>query len=630
MATMVLEVAGAPRRVVKLFKPLTTIGASTDNDVRVEGASLEPTHAQITRSGAAFSILGMTRDMTINGRRERSKTLEDRDVIRIGALTLTFFGRDEDAPADRPRTEPPPPGRPMSETSVSNQAYRRIHEFSMKLLQNASTDALVETILDAIVELTGADKGFLVLVGPEGELDVRAARNVAKEHVSGALEHLSDSIVRKVVESKRPLIVADALSDEEFNASSSVVNLKLLSVMCCPLVDRDTLKGVLYVGNNKLTHAFDAASLDAMSVFAAQATLLLSQQARIEEMSRSQEALEGHLKDLRLGSIVGACDSMREVFKRIRKVATADVSVLITGETGTGKELIAREIHDHSRRARGPFVIINCGAIPENLLESELFGHVRGAFTGAIQTRQGHFQAADGGTLFLDEIGELPVALQVKLLRALQEHVVTKVGGTEPESVDIRVLAATNRVLEEEIRAGRFREDLFYRLNVVNIHLPPLRDRGDDLEIIARYLLGKTAREHNPRVRGFTKSCLGALRGYRWPGNVRQLENRLKRAVVMAEGTLLTAEDMDLKPEDIEDVLPLAEARDRFQARYINQVLERNGGNRTKTARDLGVDARTIFRHLKKLSELDDPIDPETGELGLEVDPFDHDEPARP
>jgi DNA-binding NtrC family response regulator len=328
--------------------------------------------------------------------------------------------------------------------------------------------------------------------------------------------------------------------------------------------------------------------------------------------------------------IPGSHAGMRRALERMQAVAAADTTVLIEGESGTGKDLAARLIHQCGPRRRGPWVPVNCGAIPESLMESELFGHVKGAFTGADEDKIGLCEAADGGTLFLDEIGELPVALQVKLLRALQEHVVTKVGGTEPESVDIRVLAATNRVLEEEIRAGRFREDLFYRLNVVNIHLPPLRDRGDDLEIIARYLLGKTAREHNPRVRGFTKSCLGALRGYRWPGNVRQLENRLKRAVVMAEGTLLTAEDMDLKPEDIEDVLPLAEARDRFQARYINQVLERNGGNRTKTARDLGVDARTIFRHLKKLSELDDPIDPETGELGLEVDPFDHDEPARP
>ena len=242
---------------------------------------------------------------------------------------------------------------------------------------------------------------------------------------------------------------------------------------------------------------------------------------------------------------------------------------------------------------------------------------MRGAFTGAIATKQGRFQAAGGGTLFLDEIGELPLALQVKLLRALQEHVVIKVGDNRPERVDIRVLAATNRVLETEIAEGRFREDLYYRLNVVNLHLPPLRDRDEDLVIIAKYLLTLAVREQSSAVRGFSKSCLAAMRAYRWPGNIRQLENRIKKAVVLTDRTLLSAEDMDLRPEDVEEILPLSEARMRWEARYISEVLERNGGNRTQTARDLGVDPRTIFRHLAKK---DSPIPPETGEVGAELD----------
>src|SRR5207248_5085320 len=187
------------------------------------------------------------------------------------------------------------------------------------------------------------------------------------------------------------------------------------------------------------------------------------------------------LEHLRFGEIIGSCPAMQEVYKKLSKIALTDISVLITGETGTGKELIARELHNRSPRAKGPFVTINCGAIPENLLESELFGHVRGAFTGAVASKAGRFQAADRGTLFLDEIGEMPLNLQVKILRALQEKVVVRVGENRPESVDIRVLAATNRHLETEIKHGRLREDLYYRLNVVNIHLPPLRDRGDDV-----------------------------------------------------------------------------------------------------------------------------------------------------
>jgi transcriptional regulator with PAS, ATPase and Fis domain len=274
--------------------------------------------------------------------------------------------------------------------------------------------------------------------------------------------------------------------------------------------------------------------------------------------------------------------------------------VLITGETGTGKELIAREIHRRSGRSKGPFVTINCGAIPENLMESELFGHVKGAFTGAVASRPGKFQHADGGTLFLDEIGELPPNLQVKLLRALQEKVVVRVGENRPEAVDIRVVAATNKELEEEIKKGAFREDLFYRLNVVQVQLPALRERGEDVVVLAKYLLGKYSSEFNRKVAGFTPNALIAIRKYDWPGNVRQLENRIKKAVVLADKTMVGPEDLDLSPEELKPILPLAEAREEWQRRYVQEVLDRNNGNRTKTARDLGVDPRTIFRYLEK------------------------------
>src|SRR4029079_6642345 len=261
-----------------------------------------------------------------------------------------------------------------------------------------------------------------------------------------------------------------------------------------------------------------------------------------------KEKLSAELQDKRFGEIIGVCPSMMEVFRKLQKVATTDISVLITGETGTGKELIARELHRRSSRASGPFVVINCGAIPENLIESELFGHVKGAFTGAIASRPGKFQIADKGTLFLDEIGELPLNLQVKLLRALQERIVHRAGDSRPEKVDIRVIAATNRNLDEEIRTGNFREDLYYRLNVVNIWLPPLRDRGDDVLIIAKVLLSKYADELASAVKGFSPAALAAIKKYSWPGNIRQLENRIKKALVLCERTLLNPEDLDLGP----------------------------------------------------------------------------------
>ncbi len=292
---------------------------------------------------------------------------------------------------------------------------------------------------------------------------------------------------------------------------------------------------------------------------------------------------------------------MRDIFRKIDKIATTDISVLVTGETGTGKELIAHEIHRRSPRKAGPFVAINCGAIPENLLESELFGHAKGAFTGAVSNKPGRFQTANGGTLFLDEIGEMPPALQVKLLRALQERTVTRVGENKAEPIDIRVVAATNKELEEEMKQGRFREDLFYRINVVHLHLPPLRERGEDAVMLAKWFLGRAIRELGSKVKGFSPQALVAVKRFRWPGNIRQLENRIKKAVVLAEKPLINPDDLELRPEQLEPILPLAQARDEWQKRYINEILDRNGGNRTKTAKDLGVDPRTIFRHLERM-----------------------------
>ncbi len=624
MPSLLLEAPEQPPKAVKLVRPLTTIGASSDNDISVPDAGLEATHAQVAREGGGFVVTGMLRDMTVNGRREKTKRLSSGDVVRIGRLALTFYARDEEVPSPPPVLRPAPAGRPAAVTVEVVSAYKRVHAFSMKLLDNASTESLVETILDSIVELTGADKGFLVLL-EDGQPVVRAARHIDKIDIQESLDQLSDSILGRVIETKKPLVVADALRDEEWSASRSVMNLKLLSVMCCPLLERDEIKGLLYVGNNQVAHLFDEAALDVMNVFAAQASLLLSQARRMVELTRANTELETQLEQARFGSIVGACDSMKEVFKRVRKVATADISVLITGETGTGKELIAREIHRNSRRIDGPFVVVNCGAIPENLLESELFGHVRGAFTGAVNDKMGRFQAADGGTIFLDEVGEMPLNLQVKLLRALQEHEVTKVGDTRSQNVDIRVVAATNRVLEQEIKEGRFREDLYYRLNVVNVALPPLRDRGDDLSILAKYFLAKESESQGRKMKGFTKAALVAMRKYRWPGNIRELENRVKKAVVLADKPLITADDLDIRPEDVEDILPLSAAKERFQVRYINMVLAKNDGNRTKTARDLGVDPRTIFRHLEKISQ---PIPPEDGHSGLALDADDHTPPG--
>jgi transcriptional regulator with PAS, ATPase and Fis domain len=295
---------------------------------------------------------------------------------------------------------------------------------------------------------------------------------------------------------------------------------------------------------------------------------------------------------------------MREVFRVLKKVAPSDLSVLVLGETGTGKELIAREAHRLSTRASKPFISLNCGAIPENLLESELFGYRRGAFTGATADKVGKFEAADGGTVFLDEIGEMPMALQVKLLRVLQERIVERVGDVKGRPIDIRVVAATNKSLQEEIAAGRFREDLFYRLNEVTVSLPALRDRGEDVHQIAQFFLAKYADQYGSRARAFTAGALNAMRAYYWPGNVRELENRVKKAVIMTDRQQLGPEDLGLNARpDAPPVKTLAEAEEDFKKQYIRDALDQNQWNKAQTARVLDVDPRTIFRYIEKFEE---------------------------
>ena len=300
--------------------------------------------------------------------------------------------------------------------------------------------------------------------------------------------------------------------------------------------------------------------------------------------------------------LTGASDSIRRVIAAIRKVAPTEVPVLLTGESGTGKERAALAIHARSRRKDGPFVPINCGAIPETLLESELFGHEKGAFTGACHQKKGKLESAQGGTLFLDEVGELPYFLQVKLLRFLQDQILERIGGTRPIQVDTRVLAATNRDLREAIAQGEFREDLYYRLGVVAIQLPPLRDRGEDVLLLAQEFL-RVARTHQGRrVRGFTREAIQALRAHPWPGNVRELGNRIHRAVVMAEGPHLTPEDLELSsPVGEAAPLPvLKDARQRADAAHAIEALTLHGWNVRRTAEALGVSRPTLYTLLRR------------------------------
>jgi len=319
----------------------------------------------------------------------------------------------------------------------------------------------------------------------------------------------------------------------------------------------------------------------------------------IETENRKLEEKAGDDRTV-LGTMITAAPEMLKVARTIERVANTNVSVMLLGASGTGKELLARGVHAASRRANGGFVAINCAAIPENLLEAELFGYEKGAFTGAIKTTEGKIELAHGGTLFLDEVGDIPLPLQVKLLRFLQERVIERIGSRKAIAVDTRIVCATHQDLPEMIKTGGFREDLYYRLAEVVVRIPSLAERHGDATLLAKHFLHIFAREMNPQVRGLAPGALAAISAWPWPGNVRELENRMKRAVIMADGKLITAEDLDLEPVDV-DALPvnLKAAREQADRRAIRQALARSDNNISGAAKLLGISRPTLYDLLK-------------------------------
>ncbi len=302
----------------------------------------------------------------------------------------------------------------------------------------------------------------------------------------------------------------------------------------------------------------------------------------------------------RFESLIGQSQAMQEVFSLIEKVAPMESTVLITGETGTGKELVARAIHSHSKRKHGPFVALNCGAIPEHLMESELFGHEKGAFTDARQQRRGKIELAMGGTLFLDEIGEISPRMQVDLLRVLQEKVFYRIGGSKPIHVDCRIVAATNRDLKRAVEEGKFREDLYYRLNVITIHVPPLRERKEDIPLLAKHFLMKFARETNKHIERISREAMDLMMLYDWPGNVRELQNAIERAVVIGQGKVIQAKDLPIFLQGQRIVSAEKKSLQAVEKEHIEKILRETNWNITMSARILGIDRSTLYKKIKR------------------------------
>jgi transcriptional regulator with GAF, ATPase, and Fis domain len=575
-----------------LNKRITSIGSDSSNDIVITGDGVEPSHALVQFTGSDFVIqnLSSSGETFINEEKSRRAKMDDGAEVRLGNVRLEFelFEREDPVENKNQRSR--------------MKAWEQTLSFAESLLEASSAEELFPRLMDAVIELTEADKGFLILRDGE-ELTVPVARNVEREDIQDAEGRFSDSIVQAVLDSREPIIVSDALSDETFGSSESVLNLQLCSVMCVPLQRGTELLGLLYVGNNNVVNLFEHSHLEALKIFSGFAALALQNQQTLDSLRERTRSLEKERESLRFGTIIGSCDAMQRIYERLEKIAPTDVSVLVRGETGTGKELIARELHLRSNRSQNPFVTVNCGAIPPELLESELFGHVRGAFTGASSDRVGRFEAADTGTVFLDEIGELSPSLQVKLLRVLQERQVTRVGSNDERPVDVRVIAATNRDLEAAIEDGSFREDLYYRLNVVDVRLPPLRDRGDDALLIARYFVERHAEELQLKPKRFSKESIEAILRAEWPGNIRQLENHVRKALILSENPQIEPEDLAIPDAEQQRIVPLSEAREQWQLQYVERVLSWFGGNRTKTAEALEIDPRTLYRYLQGSEE---------------------------
>jgi two-component system, NtrC family, response regulator len=374
-----------------------------------------------------------------------------------------------------------------------------------------------------------------------------------------------------------------------------------LAILADILAIAPATKVIIATGNETREHALQAIALGAYDFYQKPIDidvlqLIVTRAERIFDLEAENRRLLEATAASPIDGIIASSPEMLGVLRNIEKMAPTDVAVLLRGESGTGKELLARAVHKLSARAREPFVPINCAAIPETLLESELFGHEKGAFTGALKQTIGRIESADRGTLFLDEIGDVPLPMQVKLLRFLQDQVVERIGGRSPVQVDVRIVCATNQDLNLMMAEGRFREDLYYRLNEVTVQVPPLRERAADVVVLASFFLSRFAAEYGRVARGFNATALAALRDHPWPGNVRELENRVKRAVVMTDGPLLSAADLGLTaPGEDTQSLTIRDARARAEREVLQLALSQAGSNLTKAAKLLGISRPTLY-----------------------------------
>ena len=489
-----------------------------------------------------------------------------------------------------------------------------LYRVSRALLKEGEYGEILSGLLDTLIEGLGADRGFVV-AREAGEFRATAARNFRSEALAQAEEVFSRSIARIVMESGKAVLIGDASITEPYSKHLSIQQLSLRSVLCAPLVASEEAFALIYLENRQVANCFTEEQRDLLDEVCALAAPRLRAAVTMSQAQRRAEALE-HAHSLSDG-ILTADPAMESVLQTIRQIATTDLPVLIEGETGTGKELIARAVYRHSARVKGPFVALNCASIPATLIGSELFGFVQGAFTGANRDRAGFVGAAHRGTLFLDEIGDLPLDQQPHLLRVLQSGEFTRLGNSRTEHVDVRFIAATNRDLDSEVKAGRFRADLFYRISAVTVRLPPLRDRTQDIRLLAELFVRAAAARYGRPVPRLAEDCLSALTHYSFPGNVRELESEMARLAALASpdvpcGADLLNERIRARSNGQSAVsppaLPVAPmSLHEMEKQLIISVLQHTGGNRTRAAEILGISREGLRTKLQRLQIPADP-----------------------
>ena len=623
-----LEAVSGPLKgkVFSLAEGEFSIGRDPSNQISLLDSLVSRRHCVIRKDADAFRLVDLdSRNNTfVSGVPVRERVLVPGDQIRVGNSVLVFQGpagesstdaslqldatpapgaatvilRKEDALYLQPRRPEALPATPRTIRDLNV-----LLDFSRTLNSVRGLAALQDKALEAVLAAVPADHGAILLT-EDGDgfssITGRDRRLGANQSI-----HASQTILNRVLKEDLAVLSSDVQTDDSYREAESLLERRVHSVLAVPLEVQGKVLGVMYLEASSAGSRFDADLLQLVTTLGNITAMAIENARHLERLDGENRRLHEELNIHH--SMIGESKAMREVYEFVSRVAGRDSTVLISGESGTGKELVARAVHLNSPRADKPFVAINCAAITETLLESELFGHERGAFTGAVAQKKGKLEVAEGGTVFLDEIGELALPMQAKLLRVLQEREFERVGGTRPIKLDVRLIAATNRDLKEASRTGAFRSDLYYRLNVVSLQMPALRERREDIPLLAAFFAAQHGEKVKRRVAGISPEARACLMRYDWPGNVRELENAIERAVVLGSTEVILAEDL---PDSIleetaasgQPVNALAEGIREAKKVLIEKAIEQANGNYTEAAKILGVHANHLFRLIRTLN----------------------------